>query len=191
MNSGVEKLSTKQSCKEIRVDREGGHLSVGQGKLHPAIVEDASVTVLNILKSCNKVRINWRLQYDLSFRPENYCNDLFSTFYFLILCFLKKLETPHDWCPGCFMRSSEVNSLKSVCLVWKKKLSLDQRIKIGKSVSHLQSFQFLSLVFCVWMLQIISWQISFTVTRSSSNWWQRGIYCLDSKNISTFFETSL
>ena len=82
MNSGVEKLSTKQSCKEIRVDREGGHLSVGQGELHPAIVEDASVTVLNILKSCYKVGINWRLQYDLSFRPENYCNDCSQHFFF-------------------------------------------------------------------------------------------------------------
>ena len=49
--SRVEELSAEESRPEVDVDGEGGHLRVGQRELHPAVVQDLSIVVLNMLKT--------------------------------------------------------------------------------------------------------------------------------------------
>ena len=49
--SRVEELSAEESRPKVDVDGEGGHLRVGQRELHPAVVQDLSIVVLNMLKT--------------------------------------------------------------------------------------------------------------------------------------------
>ena len=49
--SRVEELSAEESRPEVDVDGEGCHLRVGQRELHPAVVQDLPIVVLDMLKT--------------------------------------------------------------------------------------------------------------------------------------------
>ena len=67
--SRVEELSAEESRPEVDVDGEGGHLRVGQRELHPAVVEDLPVAVLQVLEGAHEVGVDRRLQGDLALSP--------------------------------------------------------------------------------------------------------------------------
>ena len=49
--SRVEELSAEESRPEVDVYGEGGNLGVGQWELHPAVVQDLPIVVLDMLKT--------------------------------------------------------------------------------------------------------------------------------------------
>ena len=56
--SRIQELPAEESGSEVDVDRECGHLSVGQGELHPAVVQDLPIVILDVLKTLHCQRVN-------------------------------------------------------------------------------------------------------------------------------------
>ena len=56
--SRIQELPAEESGSEVDVDRECGHLGVGQGELHPAVVQNLPIVILDVLKTLHCQRVN-------------------------------------------------------------------------------------------------------------------------------------
>ena len=140
-SSRFKKLATKEGSGEVSVDREGrnlffkrkfwgktnlylgafslnsltliksSYLSIGKGKLDPAVVEHLAVAVLHVLERRHHVGPHLRGQRMLEFQigPRQFDHRRLEGDFPFLTSSTQKFERPQNWRPSCLVRGPGVN----------------------------------------------------------------------------------